>query len=574
VVTGSVSANLEAIDFDHPSALDEWFEVLSSNYPSTADRVSKECVIVGTPSGGHHVLYRRQSTPPGNLKLAEAREPFEVAGKQKTTIIETRGEGGYVVAPPSDGYRVLSGRYGVIPTLTDVEVDALHKTARSFHQIIDESPAEKRTACGPIDHLRPGDDYNARGPGAIEMLTQRGWTVHGKTDRGTELVRPGKDPREGTSGEVFSDGFFRNYSTNADIRTGVNLSPFALYAELHHGGDAAAAAADLRSQGYGDAPNSHKTAPQSVSEAKPIPEPSSCLKIVTGGKGGLLEPPPQLRCLLRTRGIDTTAGYVEPQPFIERGKVAMLVGEGGSGKTFFAIQLAISVAHGRNAWDWDVVEQGRVLILSAEMTEDDMDRRFHNCLTACDIQGSARASVMSRIDRGPMHGQSSALIGNDGRETPLAKALERQVVDGDYALVILDPLASYGGTAIEANERNAVREFINYLNRLAGSPSKPTLLVLHHSNKAARGGVRTTAAAARGSSALTDAVRWQGNLEVKERYDGMPDLVVFRAVKANECALVQSRWLRRDVSTGALSLASRLDVDRWHDAAIQEKKRV
>jgi hypothetical protein len=49
-------------------------------------------VIVQTPKGGRH-LYYRCATIAGNQKLAVSAD--------RTVLIETRGEGGYAIIPPS-----------------------------------------------------------------------------------------------------------------------------------------------------------------------------------------------------------------------------------------------------------------------------------------------------------------------------------------------------------------------------------------------------------------------------------------------------------------------------------------
>jgi putative DNA primase/helicase len=103
IVCGAVSGGLTVIDFDRPGSFDAWRELVESVSPGLLERLP----LVKTP-GGHHV-YMRSAQPARNQKLATASVPYEKNGKKSNVIIETRGEGGYVVAPPSAGYELIAG---------------------------------------------------------------------------------------------------------------------------------------------------------------------------------------------------------------------------------------------------------------------------------------------------------------------------------------------------------------------------------------------------------------------------------------------------------------------------------
>ena len=79
VVCGTISGNLEVLDFETPEEYAGW----ASRHRDLAG--TTRTVQTGK---GVHVYYRRPDTPPGNRKL-------------KPGLVETRGEGGMVLAPPS-----------------------------------------------------------------------------------------------------------------------------------------------------------------------------------------------------------------------------------------------------------------------------------------------------------------------------------------------------------------------------------------------------------------------------------------------------------------------------------------
>src|SRR5688500_4470365 len=87
-----------------------------------------------TPSGGMH-LYCRCENPEGNLKLARQPDP---EGKLMT-VVETRGEGGFIVCAPTPGYFLIQGLIIQAPLLTADERDRVLAAART----LDRSPRLK-----------------------------------------------------------------------------------------------------------------------------------------------------------------------------------------------------------------------------------------------------------------------------------------------------------------------------------------------------------------------------------------------------------------------------------------------
>lgn len=89
IVCGRVSGNLVVIDFDSVELFDEWYKRIDSEYPELRDVVMSTW-IVETGKGIH--VYLRLSDP----SLVPSTK-VKVEGKP----IDIKGEGGYVVAPPS-----------------------------------------------------------------------------------------------------------------------------------------------------------------------------------------------------------------------------------------------------------------------------------------------------------------------------------------------------------------------------------------------------------------------------------------------------------------------------------------
>jgi P4 family phage/plasmid primase-like protien len=216
-----------------------------------------------TPGGGCHWLYRCEEIA-ANTKLAK--------DSDDRILIETRGEGGYVVTAPSHGkvhptgkpYVLISGGFASIATISPEERRELFNLARSFGKmpIKDEHKAPDVDA----DGTRPGDDFNHRATWE-DILRPAGWTpVYGGGET-QYWRRPGKDRGVSASTDFNGSGFLFVFSTSTGFEAGRGYSKFSVYALLFHGGDFNAAARELSAKGYGE------KARQSGQEARPDANP-------------------------------------------------------------------------------------------------------------------------------------------------------------------------------------------------------------------------------------------------------------------------------------------------------------
>ncbi len=92
IIEGSISGNLEVIDVDDADVGQTYLDELNKRIPDLLASLP----MVRTPKGGFHLYYRHQMDSTGNKKLAQRKTDDGVQ-----VLIETRGEGGYVVAPGS-----------------------------------------------------------------------------------------------------------------------------------------------------------------------------------------------------------------------------------------------------------------------------------------------------------------------------------------------------------------------------------------------------------------------------------------------------------------------------------------
>lgn len=238
LVNGKVSGNRETLDFDDPAAFHAWYERIPTE-------IGKRLAVVQSPSGGYHAHYACEEIA-GNTKLA-MNAPDDVA-------IETRGEGGYVILPPSVGYVLLAGDLCRVPLITPDERATLHDAARA----LDRCPQERRpdptpTRAATASDERPGDRFNRENGQAevVAMLERNGWQRKGSDGRSNALVlRPGDTDAE-SSGNVSPKGVLHIFSTNAHpFDTERDYDPFGVLAALEHGGSHSAAGTALHALYY------------------------------------------------------------------------------------------------------------------------------------------------------------------------------------------------------------------------------------------------------------------------------------------------------------------------------------
>ena len=154
IIGGVVSNGLEIIDFDDGELFDPW-------RAQVADIVER-CPVIATPGNGFHVYYRC-------VEIAPATKIAIDPSREKTTLIETRCQRSYVVAPGSSSrahptgrrYRRHSGPSLLcIPDISPKDRKRLWAAARTF----DKRPAKQ------IESLRQRVNDKLQRRGNLEGL--------------------------------------------------------------------------------------------------------------------------------------------------------------------------------------------------------------------------------------------------------------------------------------------------------------------------------------------------------------------------------------------------------------------
>lgn len=191
IACGEGSGNLEVLDFDEKhdptrTITNRWLKLLPFSPRQSG------LPIIKTMSGGYHVYYRLENTPEGNQKLAR--------NKDGDAVIETRGQGGYVIAPPHPGYKVLHNDLNNIPVISAEMRELMIQAAVSLNEMPNITTFRNFGKATSNTGDRPGDKYE-RETDWLDILTPVGWHSPRNGNNGIiYLTRGGK--KFGVSGAL------------------------------------------------------------------------------------------------------------------------------------------------------------------------------------------------------------------------------------------------------------------------------------------------------------------------------------------------------------------------------------
>ncbi|MES2665414.1 MAG: AAA family ATPase [Pseudomonadota bacterium] len=179
--------------------------------------------------------------------------------------------------------------------------------------------------------------------------------------------------------------------------------------------------------------------------------------------------------------------------------VTLLYGDGGTGKSLLALQLAVAVATGQR-WLGRETQGGQCVFLSAEDEADELHRRLSDILAheGADFAGLDRLTLRS------MAGEDALLAQIEGPHkpllpTPLCEEIDALLADLKPALLVLDTLADlFPGNE---NDKAQVRQFVGILKGLAIRHDCAVVTLAHPSMSGMASGTGTSGNVAWGNSA-------------------------------------------------------------------------
>lgn len=250
LVCGEVSGNILVIDVDCKYDLTgKLYTDLKELIENSKEGLFNKFQVNATVNGGFHLIFKTESKPIGNKKLASrlATEQEQEKGDKVKVLVETRGEGGYICYPPMDGYSILKDGF---ETINDDELDIVLSCCRSFNQI-EEKEVEYHRKIDNSNYVNsPFDDYNNRGD-CVQELLNNGWKLVFEKGENIHLKRPGTTDSRVSGNFSKKHNKFYVFSTSTEFKENTAYSPVGVFCKLYHNDNFSDCAKDLISKGYG-----------------------------------------------------------------------------------------------------------------------------------------------------------------------------------------------------------------------------------------------------------------------------------------------------------------------------------
>ena len=439
---------LTSIDFDVPG----FFERYKTDLGDLLDGVS----VQKTGGGCYQVIFR-SPVEIRNTKLAFAPNDAEETGRE--IVIETRGEGGYFVAPPSlhptgNRYEWIEGDLQSVPTISAARAQSLLDAAQRMdgapytRQQLEAQQKREQSA-------KPRQLPNTPSASVIERFNvahsvEEMLEQHGYKRRGDRYARPG-----GSSPSVtILDGGSYHHSSNDPLQCNEHTQDaFAVFAYYEHGDDyksAVKAAAEelgmsLTRNDTNRVMRDDRHGQEQLDEQESVPR-------WTFTKPSTLRTRPRPLYLIRDILILATA--------------AVLSGDSQSFKTFCALAMALCVATG-TPWHGREVRQGAVVYIAAEGGWTLRDR-----LEAWETaHGITVSDDMFHLLEIPVSFGDRATV----------KQFADFIKDCKPALVVIDTLSACA-EGLKENASEDMATFVRHMKDVA-TATGATNLVIHHNNK-------------------------------------------------------------------------------------------
>lgn len=274
-------------------------------------------------------------------------------------------------------------------------------------------------------------------------------------------------------------------------------------------------------------------------------------------------------------------------PGMKRASVGALISPGGTGKSYWVLQLAVQMALGFPASLTGVeTSTGRVMLLSGEDDDDIFAHRLRAIEAAVgpafmyptagdDASAQLRSVLAHSLDYRNCVGVHIDLMDAGWQNAIVAAAKQAGV-----KLIVFDTLSRFH--ALDENSAQDMKRLVAVLEQLARDTGA-SVLYLHHTSKAlALSGLGSAQQAARGSSVLVDNVRWAAFLAVMtegeaRRFGVTPaerELYVrWNVSKQNYAAPMPDRWFRRNDDGVLLPVALDARQEAAREASREEPSR-
>ena len=174
---------------------------------------------------------------------------------------------------------------------------------------------------------------------------------------------------------------------------------------------------------------------------------------------------PETVKIIRMSDVELTPVEWLWKPYLPFGKLSVLQGNPGEGKTYFAMHLAAACTNGKLLPNMERMEPFNVIYQTAEDGLGD--------------------TVMPRlIEAGADLDRVLVIDDSDVQLTLSDERIEKAIIENNARLVIIDPIQAYLGADVDMNRANEVRPIFMRLGQVA-QRTGCAILLIGHLNKAA-----------------------------------------------------------------------------------------
>ncbi len=251
VICGKVSGGLEVIDVD--CKYDLTGNLFDRYLDEISDELKQKLVIQSTVNGGYHLIYRCEFVG-GNTKLATRNttqeEKIKNPHEKVKVLLETRGEGGYFLVQPSDGYKIIQRKMDNISVITKVERSILLNVARSFNEVVSEKTIPKEVKNAKYEWQKsPFEDFDYKCD-VVKLLEEHGWEAVRDDGDKVMMKRPGTESKW-SADYTRSKNWFTVYSSSTEFEVETAYRPYAVWATLNGITDWSEVSKKLSELGFG-----------------------------------------------------------------------------------------------------------------------------------------------------------------------------------------------------------------------------------------------------------------------------------------------------------------------------------
>ena len=340
LVCGSVSGNIITIDIDLK------YDITGTLYEDYKKEINlcdstllKKLTVQKTKNNGYHFIFRCKEIE-GNLKLANryvTKDEQEKNPKEKIKVlIETRGNLGYIIVAPSEGYNVVYGSFESIQEITPEQKQILYDCAKIFNEVREQKKDEhKQKEAIKTDWvgITAFDDYNKRGD-VLGLLEKSGWKYVREFGDNIYLLRPGG---EGKWSATWNEKLriFYCFTSSSEFTQNTGYNPIQVYCYLNCNGDYSNAAKELYQLGFGERQKRKEEKKDAKLNYDDILKDSYIDMTVEVPK------PPTILSIREVEG-----GEVEYKRMFTLGNFSCIIGKAKSKKTFALSMMSAAIIKG------------------------------------------------------------------------------------------------------------------------------------------------------------------------------------------------------------------------------------